>query len=78
MSVAMDVETKFLRLEQPVRVGDPIDGWRVCWLGGWDKGRMFFIVMVEKQTETRRRDAERKHSLCLRRGNIRCAFGELG
>jgi hypothetical protein len=21
-------------------------GWRVCWLGGWDKQRVFFVVMV--------------------------------
>ena len=25
-----------------------IDGWRVCWLGGWDRHRFFFIVMVER------------------------------
>ena len=27
-------------------VGEQIDGWRVCWLGGWDKARIFFFVMV--------------------------------
>ena len=47
MSMAMQVETKLVRLRHPVKIGDDIDGWRVCWLGGWDKGRMFFIVMVE-------------------------------
>ena len=31
----MAVETKFLRLPQPVPLGARIDGWRVCWLGGW-------------------------------------------
>ena len=41
-------ETKFLRLRQPARVGDRIEGWRVCWLGGWDKGRLFYVVMVER------------------------------
>ena len=30
----MPVETKFLRLRQPVELGDRINGWRVCWLGG--------------------------------------------
>ena len=20
--------------------------WRVCWLGGWDKQRVFFVVML--------------------------------
>jgi hypothetical protein len=42
----MEVETKFLRLRQPVEWGHNIDGWRVCWLGGWDKGRVFYVVMV--------------------------------
>ena len=30
-------------------LGDRIDGWRVCWLGGWDRCRVFFLVMVESQ-----------------------------
>ena len=42
------VETKFLRLRQPARLGERIDGWRVCWLGGWDRGRVFYVVMVER------------------------------
>jgi hypothetical protein len=32
-------------------LGDRIEGWRVCWLGGWDKGRVLFVVMVERQYE---------------------------
>ena len=39
--VAMEVETKFLRLFKP-------GGWRVCWIGGWDKCRILFVVMVER------------------------------
>jgi hypothetical protein len=31
----MQVETKYLRLCQPAALGEQIDGWRVCWLGGW-------------------------------------------
>ena len=42
----MELETKFLRLPRPVAVGKQIDGWQVCWLGGWDKARIFFFVMV--------------------------------
>jgi hypothetical protein len=42
------METKFLRLRQPATLGDRIDGWRVCWLGGWDRGRLFYVVMVER------------------------------
>ena len=45
----MHVQTKFLRLCKPVSVGDLIQDWRVCWLGGWDKCHVFFIVMVEKE-----------------------------
>ena len=40
------VETKYLRLLEPVELGARIHGWRVCWLGGWDKGRLFYRVMV--------------------------------
>jgi hypothetical protein len=46
----MRVETKFLRLFQAVELGDDIDGWRVSWLGGWDKCRVLFVVMVERVT----------------------------
>ena len=45
----MPVETKFLRLKRPAVVGQRIDGWRVCWVGGWDKGRVLFVVMVERR-----------------------------
>jgi len=45
------IETKFLHLRQPVALGDRIDGWRVCWLGGWDKGRVFYMVMVERRRQ---------------------------
>jgi hypothetical protein len=50
----MEVETKFLRLFKPVALGDRIDGWRVCWVGGWDKCRVVFVVMVERPRCTRR------------------------
>jgi hypothetical protein len=42
------VETRYLRLTKPPALGDYIDGWRVCWLGGWDKGKVFFVVMAER------------------------------
>jgi hypothetical protein len=47
----MRVETKFLRLFNPVSIGDEIDGWRVCWVGGWGKCRVLFVVMVERKIE---------------------------
>jgi len=42
----MQIETKYLRLRNPVALGEQIEGWRVCWLGGWDKGRIRYVVMV--------------------------------
>ena len=44
----LQVQTRFLRLYEPAVLGDRIDGWRVCWVGGWDKGKILFVVMVER------------------------------
>jgi hypothetical protein len=44
----LQVQTRFLHLSEPAGLGDRIDGWRVCWVGGWDKGKMLFVVMVER------------------------------
>ena len=44
----MQVQTRFLRLCHPAGLGDRIDGWRVCWVGGWDQGKVLFVVMVER------------------------------
>jgi hypothetical protein len=44
----LQIQTRFLRLRDPARLGDRIDGWRVCWVGGWDKGKVLFVVMVER------------------------------
>ena len=44
----LQVRTRFLRLCEPAGLGDRIDGWRVCWVGGWDKSRVLFVVMVER------------------------------
>jgi hypothetical protein len=44
----LQVQTRFLRLGKPAVLGDRLDGWRVCWLGGWDKGKVCFVVMVER------------------------------
>ena len=42
----MHIETKYLQLRQPVELGHRIGRWRVTWLGGWDKQRVFYVVMV--------------------------------
>ena len=46
-SESVVVRTKFIRLNRPAALRDQIDGWTVCWLGGWDKGKVFFLVMVK-------------------------------
>jgi hypothetical protein len=41
------IETKFLHWRQSVARGDVMpEGWRMCGLGGGDKGRVWFVVMV--------------------------------
>jgi hypothetical protein len=45
---AVEVETGFLRLFKPVALADRIDGWRVCSIGGWDKCRVLFVMIVER------------------------------
>jgi hypothetical protein len=47
----MHIQTKFLRLREPASLGDRIDNCRVSCLGGWDKCRVFFVVMVEREQE---------------------------
>ena len=42
----MRIETKFLRLGEPKELDHEIGGWRICWLGGWDRERIFNVVMV--------------------------------
>jgi len=44
----MQLETKFLRLRTPVTLGSRFDDWNVCWLGGWGRYRLYFLVMVVK------------------------------
>ena len=42
----MLLETKFLRLRTPVTIGSRFDDWEVCWLGGWTRDRLSYLVMV--------------------------------
>jgi hypothetical protein len=44
----MQVETRFVRLREPAALGHPIDGWRVSWIGGWDRHRLFYWVMLTR------------------------------
>jgi hypothetical protein len=42
----MQLETRFLRLRTPVTLGSRFGDWHVCWLGGWNKHRLGFMVML--------------------------------
>ncbi len=45
----MQMQTKFLWLSRAAKVGEAIDGWQVFWVGGWDRCRVFFVVIVMKK-----------------------------
>ena len=55
-TIALDLKTHHIfsiateqnEPRQPATLGDRIDGWRVCWVGGWDRGTVFFVVMVSR------------------------------
>jgi hypothetical protein len=42
----MQTETKYLHLRGPVALGSRFDDWSVCWLGGWSKHRLYYLVML--------------------------------
>ncbi len=44
----MQVETKFLRLRTEVTLGTWFEDWQVCWLGGWTKHHLDYLVMLVK------------------------------
>ncbi len=51
----MQLETKFLRLRTPVTIGCRFDDWKVCWLGGWTRDRLSYLVMVVHVTRAGKR-----------------------
>jgi hypothetical protein len=44
----MRMETKYLHLRTPVGLGSRFGDWRVCWLGGWAKHQLYYLVMLVK------------------------------
>jgi hypothetical protein len=59
----LEVRTRFLRLREPAALGDRIDGGRVCWIGGWDRNKILFVVMVESVTRKLGQQTERTEGL---------------
>jgi hypothetical protein len=39
---------QFLRLRTPVTLGSRFGDWRLTWLGGWSRYRLYYLVMVVK------------------------------
>jgi hypothetical protein len=44
----MQMETKYLHLRAPVEFGTRFGDWQVCWLGGWGRFRLYYLVMLVK------------------------------
>jgi hypothetical protein len=42
----MQMETEYRRLPMPVTLGSRFGDWRVCWLGGWERHRIYYLVML--------------------------------
>jgi hypothetical protein len=45
---SLRVQSRFMKLRRAAKLGERIDGWRVCWLGGWDKSKVFYKVQVDR------------------------------
>jgi len=42
----MQIGTKYMRLRTPVTIGSRFGDWEVCWLGGWSRYRLHYLVMA--------------------------------
>jgi hypothetical protein len=42
----MKLETNFLGFRVPVTIGSRFGNWEVCWIGGWTRHKLRFVVMV--------------------------------
>jgi len=56
------METKFLRLRTPVTIGSRFDDWKVCWLGGWTRDRLSYVVVVVHFAQSQRSARTRQDS----------------
>src|SRR5579864_9700567 len=45
---SMRLDTKFLHLRDSVEFGTRFGDWQVCWLGGWARFRLYYLVMLVK------------------------------
>jgi hypothetical protein len=54
LAESMQLETKFVRFRTPVTIGSRFGDWEVCWLGGWTRHRLRYLVMVVRAFESQR------------------------
>jgi hypothetical protein len=50
-----------------VTLGSRFGEWRVCWLGGWAKNRLYFMVMLVKISTQEPGKKKRRHATMARR-----------
>ncbi len=63
----MQLETKFFRLRTPVALGSLFGDWKVCWLGGWGKHRLYYLVMLVKVPKQKAQRRKRRRATMARR-----------
>ena len=63
----MQLETKFFRLRTQVTIGSRFGEWKVCWLGGWAKNRLYFMVMLVKISNEQAGKEKRRRATMARR-----------
>jgi hypothetical protein len=68
---SMQLETKFLRLRTPVTIGSRFGDWEVCWLGGWTRHRLRYLVMVVRACDSQRKRLTTTACTTQRRGRNR-------
>jgi hypothetical protein len=54
---------KFLRLRTPVTIGSRFGEGRVCWIGGWTRQRLAYLVLVGALTSGLQSHAARSCSV---------------
>jgi hypothetical protein len=42
----MQMETKYVHLRDSVEFGTRFGDWQVCWIGGWARFRLYFLVLA--------------------------------
>jgi len=52
--------TKFIRLKITSNDRFRFGEWKVCWLGGWNRHRLFYLVMLVRVTKPQNESCARQ------------------